>query len=495
MTSRAPCLRCGKLIQVDQKGEAGVAICEACLGEQVPHDTGPCDDPERIPLALFPREGSDKVVTRSMLLPIPGMQPRPRDEMVCRLHPVNFCWLEISDGLLEFIGHPSTLLVQQTFTQYVHQDDRDLAEEEFRQTCEFGERHDLVIRLKSRAGQWHYMRISTQARYELNGRVNHLRCNLRDVTDGVRAEHELRRRTEKLIAANLQLRQTNIELKLTQAQLVHSEKLAALGTLTAGMAHEINNPLAFAVNNLAVLERDFSQLLNILALHEQLAHDHADARPDLAAALARARDEADPAYLAENVPRILHSTYKGLTRIAQIVDKLRGFSRVDRAEIGPFDVNESIDQCLIMLNATTTRLRINVERQFGELPSFHGAVADLNQAFLDLLANSAAAIEAAGRASGRIVVATRRQAEEIVVEICDNGCGISPEVIPKIFDPFFTTKPLGQGMGLGLSVSHGIITRHGGHIEVTSEPEQGSCFRAFLPVGPVLAKPHAGPDA
>jgi two-component system, NtrC family, sensor kinase len=261
------------------------------------------------------------------------------------------------------------------------------------------------------------------------------------------------------------------------------------------MAHEINNPLAFAVNNLAVLERDFTQLLNIVLLQEQIGHGNADARPDLAAALARACDEADLVYLAENVPRILHSTYKGLARIGQIVDKLRGFARVDRAEIGPFDVNESIDQCLIMLNATTTRLRINVERQFGDLPSFHGAVADLNQAFLDLLANSAAAIEAAGRASGRIVIATRRQAKEIVVEICDNGCGISSEVIPKIVDPFFTTKPLGQGMGLALSVSHGIISRHGGHIEVTSEPEQGSCFRLFLPVGPVVAKPHTDPDA
>ena len=93
------------------------------------------------------------------------------------------------------------------------------------------------------------------------------------------------------------------------------------------------------------------------------------------------------------------------------------------------------------------------------------------------------------------MVATRHQAEEIVVEICDNGCGISSEVIPKIFDPFFTTKPLGQGMGLGLSVSHGIITSHGGHIDVTSEPGQGSCFRVFLPVGPVVAKAHSDPDA
>jgi len=104
---------------------------------------------------------------------------------------------------------------------------------------------------------------------------------------------------------------------------------------------------------------------------------------------------------------------------------------------------------------------------------------------LDLLANSARAIEDTGRDDGRIEVTTERAADDVVIEIRDNGCGISPEVIPKIFDPFFTTKPLGQGMGLGLSVSHGIITKHGGRIEVSSEPGQGSCFRVVLPIEPV----------
>ena len=130
-----------------------------------------------------------------------------------------------------------------------------LPSEEFQQACEHGERHDLVLRIRDRSHGWHYFRISSQARYELDGRINHIRCNLRDVTDGVRAEHELRRRTDMLIAANEQLRTTNLELKKTQSQLIQSEKLASLGTLAAGMAHEINNPLAFVVNNLALLER------------------------------------------------------------------------------------------------------------------------------------------------------------------------------------------------------------------------------------------------
>jgi two-component system, NtrC family, sensor kinase len=146
---------------------------------------------------------------------------------------------------------------------------------------------------------------------------------------------------------------------------------------------------------------------------------------------------------------------------------------------------------LTMLNETISRLRITVDRRFGSVPSIEGAVADLNQVFLDLLANSAKAIEDSGRDVGRIEVTTQHAADDVVIEIRDNGCGIAPEVIPKIFDPFFTTKPLGQGMGLGLSVSHGIISRRGGRIEVSSAPGAGSCFRVVLPVETVGAKTSA----
>ena len=185
----------------------------------------------------------------------------------------------------------------------------------------------------------------------------------------MRAEHELRRRTEKLIAANEQLRQINLELKETQAQLIHSEKLAALGTLTAGMAHEINNPLAFAVNNLAILQRDVGEVFKVVAWYEHITSDLRASHPDLSATMDRFRDESELTYLEESLPRIVHSTYRGLIRVAQIVEKLRGFARLDRAEIGELDINESIDQCLIMLNETMSRLRITVDRRFGDVPS------------------------------------------------------------------------------------------------------------------------------
>ena len=204
--------------------------------------------------------------------------------MICRLEPKTLRWLELSDNLESLLGQPPELLGHQSFLLCVHQDDRGLASEEFQQACEHGERHDLVLRIKNRSGAWHYIRISSQARYELDGRVNHIRCNLRDVTDRVHTEHELRRRTEMLIAANEQLRRTNLELKKTQGQLIQSEKLASLGTLAAGMAHEINNPLAFAVNNLAILERDVGALFRVLSLYQQVRNDLQGSGADLFAA-------------------------------------------------------------------------------------------------------------------------------------------------------------------------------------------------------------------
>ena len=163
--------------------------------------------------------------------------------------------------------------------QHLHQDDRDLAEEEFRQVCEYGERNDLVLRIKGVAESWHFMRIYAQAHYDPSGSVNHIRCNLKDVTDRMRAEQELSRRTEKLIAANKQLRQMNRKLKEAQCRLVQSEKLAALGTLAAGVAHEINNPLAFAINNTMVLNRDVTELFQLVGLLQQQAAAISQVRP------------------------------------------------------------------------------------------------------------------------------------------------------------------------------------------------------------------------
>ena len=310
---------------------------------------------------------------------------------------------------------------------------------------------------------------------------------MRDVTDHVRAEHELRRRTDKLLAANEELRRINRELEGAQARLVHTEKLAALGTMAAGMAHEINNPLAFALNNLAVLRRDTAEMLELLSLYHAAWTMPDDARPEVVAAIEAAREEVDLPYLEESVPRLLHASHAGLIRVARVVERLRDFARLDRAPIGDLHINESIEQCLVLLSEDIARLRIAVDGRPGELPPLQAVAADLNQALFDLLSNAISAIEESGRPDGQIVIATAHVGEEIVVEIRDNGVGIPPEALPRIFDPFFTTRPIGQGRGLGLSVTHAIVAGHGGRIEVESNPGSGCCFRLVLPSGPSLA--------
>jgi two-component system, NtrC family, sensor kinase len=272
------------------------------------------------------------------------------------------------------------------------------------------------------------------------------------------------------------------ERQRLQARIVQSEKLASLGLMSAGVAHEINNPLAYVANNLAVLERDIRGLTALVAAYEAAQAILESARPDLAAQVAQLAEEIDLPYVKEHIEQIVSSTRQGVKRVADIVQNLRGFARLDQAAVGWVNLHDAITSSLEMIRGRLGRCHIVVEQQFGDLPLVMCAPAQINQVFLNLLVNALQAIEATSKGGGRIEIRTRAAGDEVIVEVADDGRGIPAELLPRIFDPFFTTKAVGEGTGLGLSISHGIVSDHGGRIEVENTPGQGSRFRVILPI-------------
>jgi PAS domain S-box-containing protein len=267
-----------------------------------------------------------------------------------------------------------------------------------------------------------------------------------------------------------------------QHRVIQSEKMASLGLMSAGVAHEINNPLAFVANNLAVLDRDVKGMKCLLAAYSAAHATIASHAPEQATRIADLAQEIDLAYLNENIDRILDSTRQGVKRVADIVQNLRGFARLDQAAVDRVDVHAAIRSSLELIQGRLNRRNITVEQRFGEVPPLSCSPAQINQVFLNLLVNATQAIETTRKSQGLIKITTRVAGSDMVIEIADNGCGIDPDLLPKVFDPFFTTKKIGEGTGLGLSITHGIVNDHHGEIEVESSLGEGTCFRVMLPL-------------
>jgi two-component system NtrC family sensor kinase len=315
-----------------------------------------------------------------------------------------------------------------------------------------------------------------------DGQPKYLLGIARDITRRKQAENEMREKNRLLEEAIRAERASYEALQRAQAQLVQSEKLAGLGQLVAGVAHEINNPLAFVTNNVVVLQRDFAQLKAVLELYQST-----DAKLALAASqtLAEIRELAgriDLPYIMENLLETLTRSREGLKRIQQIVKDLREFSRQEA--VGEMqqaaDLNAGIESTVNIIRGRARSRKVELELALVPLPGVTCHPAKINQVVMNLLSN---AIDACAD-GGIVTVRTRCVDGGVELQVCDDGCGMPPAVREKIFDPFFTTKPQGQGTGLGLSISHGIIAEHGGKIRVDSALGKGTEFVVFLPTAP-----------
>jgi signal transduction histidine kinase len=292
----------------------------------------------------------------------------------------------------------------------------------------------------------------------------------------------MRRAEQARIAAlsrmNAEVTAAHQQLKDAQMQLLQSEKLASIGQLAAGVAHEINNPVGYVYSNIGSLQRYVNELLEVIGAYEAALPV---VPPPLAAVLAR----ADLPFLREDVVTLIAESREGLERVRKIVQDLKDFSRVDAGdEWQVADINDGLRSTLNIVH-NELKYRAAVSTALGALPRIECLPSQLNQVFMNLLVNAGQAMpekNADGSPhQGRIHVTSGAEPQSVWVAITDNGCGIPPAHLARIFEPFFTTKPVGKGTGLGLSVSYSIVKKHGGRIEVDSRPGE-TTFRVILPL-------------
>jgi signal transduction histidine kinase len=284
---------------------------------------------------------------------------------------------------------------------------------------------------------------------------------------------DLRSANTALLAEKMQQEELIRKLAEAHSQLLQSEKMASLGQLAAGVAHEINNPIGFVNSNLGTLKHYIADLFVALSAYEESEWEMTSETREVLAELKR---KIDIVYLREDVGNLLSESMDGLQRVKRIVQDLKDFSHVGEEEKQWASLEQGLDSTLNVI-WNELKYKAEVVKEYAGIPKIECIPSQLNQVFMNLLMNAGQAIED----HGRITIRTGQEDEHVWVEVEDTGKGIKPEHMAHIFDPFFTTKPVGTGTGLGLSLSYGIVQKHGGRIEVRSEPGKGSVFRVVLP--------------
>lgn len=296
---------------------------------------------------------------------------------------------------------------------------------------------------------------------------------LKEINEGL--EQRVQERTSELNDRNAEIQRAYDDLKMAQTQLLQQDKMASVGQLAAGVAHEINNPMGFIISNLGSLGKYVEKLSAYLEADEKVLNG---SDPAIRAMVAQERQKYKIDRIFKDMPDLIAESSDGAQRVRKIVQDLKDFSRVDGGEFAPGDINQGLESTL-SIASNELKYKTTIIKEFGQLPPVWCNMGQLNQVFLNILVNAAHAIGG----QGEIRLMTRVEDGSVRIAISDTGCGIAPEHLQRIFDPFFTTKEVGKGTGLGLAIAYDIVVnKHGGRIDVKSEVGVGTTFIIMLPL-------------
>ncbi len=376
----------------------------------------------------------------------------------------------VSANASRVLGYqPEDMVADQNFWfDHIHPDDLPAIFSSLALVFVDGQR-SYEYRFKAHGGNYLWMHDTLRLIRDANGDPLEVVGSLSDITERKVMEEALQREGEEL-------QRLVTKLNDAQSQLLQSEKLASIGQLAAGVAHEINNPVGFVNSNMSALRTYVDTLFTVIDHYEKMLEkspNYAEIKPGLE----RVKKDADLEFLKEDVTQLVKESMDGLKRIRDIVQSLKDFSHVGETDWQMADLHHGLDSTLTIAS-NEFKYKATVEKQYGQLPQVKCLASQLNQVFMNLLVNASHAI----KESGVITIRTGCTGDWVWVEVGDNGMGIPAENLTRIFDPFFTTKPIGTGTGLGLSLSYNIVTKHGGKLEVESELGKGTRFTVRLPI-------------
>ena len=327
---------------------------------------------------------------------------------------------------------------------------------------------------KRKNGEFFWERAAISPILDQDGNITHFLAIKEDITERKVIEDELERSIAESVQMATTLEFVNAELKSTQSKMLQREKMASIGQLAAGVAHEINNPIGFVSSNIRSLDKYIKKLTEYLELLEKNLKEQA---PESWEEVKPQRKKLKIDFLLEDCDDLITESLDGSERVRKIVQNLKTFSRVDQAEEQLADLNECLESTIAIV-WNELKYKAHLEKDFAELPDLYCSPQELSQVFTNILVNAAQAIEK----EGLVKIRSWLEDETIFISIQDNGSGIAKANPEKIFEPFFTTKAVGEGTGLGMSISYEIVKKHGGDIHIDSELGKGTTFTISLPL-------------